>query len=334
VRIEAGDRVALAVEDLVALGERVDDLEIRPSGPDSVTIRAGDDSWSTTVAAVDSLSLADAHGLADEDRIVVGNKLSREARDHLSAAGRSWFDRRVGAHLVHGDRTFDVRLVGAIPTDDGRAPAPFRRDGPIRGRAGVSYAAALLFSPDDPPTMRAVAREIGMSPQAISNAARLLADQGLVVDGRASIPDLFWALADVWRPVQTANVATAPDANSKRLTVNADDLAEPGWALGGDQAALELGAPVFATDDRPFLWVPSPAELRRAQRLLGPAEPQQRAATIGVPPTPFVVTRRIAGDPWPLVRPLFAALDLARDPGRGREILEQWHPEGVARVWG
>ena len=137
----------------------------------------------------------------------------------------------------------------------------------------MSYAAALLLTPDDPPTMRAVAREVGMSPQAISNAARLLADQGLVVDGRAAIPELFEALADVWRPVKTAAVATAPDPSSPRLAVNVDDLDQAGWALGGDAAALELGAPVFATDDRPTYWVPSQTELRRAQRLLGTADP-------------------------------------------------------------
>jgi hypothetical protein len=134
--------------------------------------------------------------------------------------------------------------------------------------------------------------------------------------------------------VKTATVATAPDPSSPRVAVNASDLDEPGWALGGDAAALELGAPVFTTDERPNYWVPSQTELRRAQRLLGPADPEQRVATIQVPPTPLVVTRRVAADPWPLVHPLFAALDLARDPGRGREILEQWHPEGVARVWG
>lgn len=332
MRTKASDLVALAVEDLVALGERVDDLDIQATGPDSVEIRTGGDSWSATVAAVDSLSLADARGLED-DRIVVGNKLSRAARDHLSAAGCSWFDRRVGAHLVHGNRTFDVRLVGEQPSDRGASSAPFRGDGPIRGRAGVSYASALLLAPDDPPTMRAVAREIGMSPQAISNAAKLLADQGLVVDGRASIPDLFWALAEVWRPVKTAPVATAPEPDSPRLTVNADDLDQAGWALGGDQAALALGAPVFTTDDRATFWVPGQTELRRAQRTLGPADPTTRAATIAVPPTSLVVTRRVAGNPWPHAHPLFVALDLARDPGRGREILDQWHPEGVARVW-
>ena len=83
--------------------------------------------------------------------------------------------------------------------------------------------------------------------------------------------------------------------------------------------------------------MPNQTEARRAQRALGVADQEQRAATIAVPPTPLVVTRRIpptsGSAPWPLAHPVFIALELARDPGRGREILEQWHPEGITRVW-
>ncbi len=179
-----------------------------------------------------------------------------------------------------------------------------RSDGPIRGRAGMSYAAALLLDPEQPPTMRGVAREVHMSPQAISNAAKLLADQGLVVDGRPALPDLFWALAEVWRPVTVAPVAAAPDPASTQLAYHLDDLGQPGWAAAGDRAALELGAPVFTTDDRPWFWVPTRTEARRAQRTLGTADPETKHATVAVPPTPLVVTRRVpptpGSAPWPL----------------------------------
>jgi hypothetical protein len=38
--------------------------------------------------------------------------------------------------------------------------------------------------------------------------------------------------------------------------------------------------------------------------------------------------------PWPLAHPLFVALDLASDPGRGTEILAGWRPqEETVRVW-
>ena len=37
---------------------------------------------------------------------------------------------------------------------------------------------------------------------------------------------------------------------------------------------------------------------------------------------------------WPLANPLFVALDLARDPGRGRQILDGWQPPRPWRkIW-
>ena len=63
---------------------------------------------------------------------------------------------------------------------------------------------------------------------------------------------------------------------------------------------------------------------------------------VAVPPTALVTLHRevqpSADRPLsfvPTAHPLFLALDLAQDPGRGREILDQWqpqHPE-VQRAW-
>ena len=160
MRIEAGDQAALAVDDLVALGLRVDDLEVAGTGPAAVTFHLGGASWPASVVPVDSAGLADARGLTAAvgrgAHVVVGNKLSEEARAHLSDEGWSWFDRRVGAHLVHGTRVLDVRFVPSdAQHDEPTMPiAAPRSDGPIRGRAGISYAAALLLEPEHPPTMR------------------------------------------------------------------------------------------------------------------------------------------------------------------------------------
>jgi hypothetical protein len=56
-----------------------------------------------------------------------------------------------------------------------------------------------------------------------------------------------------------------------------------------------------------------------------------------VAPVPLATRSRIdlSGPPkWPLAHPLFVALDLAQDIGRGREILEAWNPdERWTRVW-
>jgi len=174
-----------------------------------------------------------------------------------------------------------------------------------------------------------------MSPTSVSNAAKLLGDAGLVVDGRPVRPDLFWTLAAVWGPLKAVAIATPPDPNGKTIRANAHHLDEPGWALGGDLAALELGAPLFMIEHRPLFWVPTQVELRRAERYLGPATWDDGAAILAVPPTPLVTRRRRppVQDDWPLPHPVFVALDLATAGGRGREILEQWTPEGVEPVW-
>jgi hypothetical protein len=72
--------------------------------------------------------------------------------------------------------------------------------------------------------------------------------------------------------------------------------------------------------------------LRRTVRRLGASE-GDRAATLALAPTPLVAIWARPGGGWSLPHPVFAALDLARDPGRGREILDRWNPEGVDVVW-
>ena len=128
-----------------------------------------------------------------------------------------------------------------------------------------------------------------------------------------------------------------PDPTNQQLAYELDHLATEGWAAAGDRAALELGAPLFATDERPFFWVSTQTEMRRAQRTLGNTDRENCKAIVAVAPTPLVCTRRLpttkALKPWPLAHPVFLALDLARDPGRGHEILDKWKPEGIARVW-
>ena len=71
-----------------------------------------------------------------------------------------------------------------------------------------------------------------------------------------------------------------------------------------------------------------------------PKSEAARGATLHVAPVRQVcATRRPAHDAetrWPLAHPLFVALDLASDlgRGRGREILDGWTPPAdVTRVW-
>ncbi|MHB1446570.1 MAG: hypothetical protein ACYCZV_13070 [Acidimicrobiales bacterium] len=152
-------------------------------------------------------------------KIVVANRIMEAARQYLASQGWGWLDRRIGAHVPLARRDIEVRYVEhdghgqAVDRRDGSAflgpPRP-AADGPIRGRAGIAYAAAVLCQPNDPPSLRSVARAVDMSPTAISNAVRHLADGGLLgLDHKPSLPELLWALAEVWRPLKVAALARA-----------------------------------------------------------------------------------------------------------------------------
>ena len=114
-----------------------------------------------------------------------------------------------------------------------------------------------------------------------------------------------------------------------------------GWCLGGDDSAAAWGAPVFTAAVHPWIWVPNESDARRAERALIPGTWDDYAAVIAVPPTALVCSeRRWPPRPGrmpflPTTHPLFLALELAQDPSRGREILEQWRPTepGIAHVW-
>ena len=108
-----------------------------------------------------------------------------------------------------------------------------RSDGPIRGRAGFSYAAALLLHPaEPPPSIRAIAHAAQMSHGAVGEASKLLRESGLVLpSGEPQIPNLFWSLAAVWRPTpspplrrsrpQTTPTTSAPNSITSTIRVGA-----------------------------------------------------------------------------------------------------------------
>ena len=115
---------------------------------------------------------------------------------------------------------------------------------------------------------------------------------------------------------------------------------ETGWALTDSAAAVAYGAPLAVRSAEALdFFVPDKAIARRAATLLRTSEsPSQAGATVRVAPVPAVVRQRVdlrgSGADWPLAHPLFVALDLAQDQGRGREILDAWTPdEPWARVW-
>jgi hypothetical protein len=255
-------------------------------------------------------------------------------RDH----GWGWLDRRGEIHLLapgvvlHTDISPNAPVAGTAARD------------PIRGRAGITTAAYLLLAPDRPPRVREIARRGDLAPSSVSNAlSGLRAASLLEDDGRPLVPELFWALADTWRPDRHA-LAEAPSPNtSTRLSLGLESLDEPGWGVGSTVAAAAWSARVVvASGAPPDFYVPSERDVRAAQRELRTAHTvDDRACTIAIAPTGLAVRPRYEAPSlatpwlhWPVVHPIFVALDLALDRARGVEILRDWNPPmPFRRVW-
>ena len=191
-------------------------------------------------------------------------------------------------------------------------------------------------------SVRELARRLGRAPSTVSVALAALRDEG-VVDSAGRVPDaqLFWRVSDHWTWPRT-DLLQVPQLGdvlgvARPLQLGLADLRAPGWALAGDMGAVELGAPlVHRAGHPPLFYVPDRLVLQRALRLLGPASDTGAAACgVIVAPVPAVCAHRVEGESssWPLAHPVVVALDLAQDSGRGQEILQQWDPDGVRRVW-
>jgi len=194
----------------------------------------------------------------------------------------------------------------------------------------VAYA--ILLDPDHAQPVRASAPVLGFSPSSISTARTALREAGLLErDGLPVSPELFWALAEVWKP-EPAWLVRAPKPGDAHA--NVVDLDGPGWCLTGTAGAVEWGAPVVAVEPILDLYVPGPVMVTIARRQYGAANgPGEATSSIAVAPASLVTSRRVRPrrkGRWPLAHPLAVALDLAR----GREILEDWTPPSeFLRVW-
>ena len=116
------------------------------------------------------------------------------------------------------------------------------------------------------------------------------------------------------------------------------DPAGAGPAISDTLAALAWHAPVVASRDAPVsLYVADRAAADRVVAHAGRATRSGRVATdrVAVAPVRSALAHRFArpGEPWPVVHPLIVALDLAADPARGHQILDEWTPEDIPRVW-
>lgn len=268
-------------------------------------------------------------------KVLVGDRISAEARATLDEAGWSWLDRRGEISLRVNPRFFVRRSIAPITRSSPQV------NGPVRSRAGIAYLAAALERPLDAPVLRATARRVGLSHAALSNAKAQLRDANLIdSSGRVIEHVTFEALSESWVQEVSA-LATAPNAlNGAVLGVNAEKPDEPGWALTETLAAIAWGAAITVKSTYPpdFV-VPTRQIFDRAIHVLGASNSfETRLATISISQVPFDTDRRfrLEGVEHLLTHPLYIALAISRDRARGPEILAAWNPtepEGFERTW-
>ena len=269
----------------------------------------------------------------DPVRVLVADRIPASTRTLLREHGWSWLDLRGHLHLAGPGLLVDAD-VQTSPEAAEHKPA-------VYGNASVEVACELMLDPDQVASVRKLARQLNRSPSTVSEALARLRDHGLLTgEGKPLVPELFWEIADHWKP-PSFDLAKQPDAQpaiAEALRLGLDDPNSTGWAVTDTRAAAAYGAPVAVNSTYPpDFYVPDVRIARRALHLLGGAiTPSARAARIRVAPTPSVCSHRYTkgtDEGFPLAHPLFVALDLAQDPVRGREVLEEWTPTGLRRVW-
>jgi hypothetical protein len=271
-------------------------------------------------------------------RVVVSDRIVDGARKELRDAGVSWFDMRGHLFLTAPGLRVDVETA--------QRGGSRRSQLPLAGRVGLATAIDILLQgPAGRASVRDTARRIGAAPSTVSVAMKSLREASLMDgQGAADLPALFWVTAPRWKP-RWVSVSRYPHPDgpmrNPALNIGFDYPDLPGWALTGDLAAAALSAPLgVASGTPPQLYLPTMRAHRLALSILeettATATP---AARLAVAPIEAACEQRIdaAGwqdEHWLLTRPLFIALDLAQDPGRGAEILRDWTPSvGGARVW-
>lgn len=335
---EAVGALGLGIETVQPGSARADLVVINPAG-------------GRVVIEVKRLSLAAADGLdrrikqwsrqTPQDGVIgvlVADRVTSEAREVLRAAGWGWLDLRGHLHIAGPGLFIDTDVPSMRGTPG--------RSAPLAGRVGVEVAALLLLNPDEPAAVRQIAGLLSRAPSSVSQVLSSMQAAALLDEQRKpTVPELFWELAAQWRPSH-ADVQAVPSSGrgavNDALRLGFENVeATAGWALTDTMAAATYGAPVGVRSDHPLdFYVPDAATLRRAVSLLGAArDHDSRAATVRVAPVPMICSRRVdpsgwADQVWPLAQPLFVALDLAQDPGRGREVLDGWTPgDRGSRVW-
>ncbi len=216
-----------------------------------------------------------------------------------------------------------------------RSRASLRPNGPLDSPTAMDIALVCLETPNLPHGVREISRKTGRSPSSVSVAMRGLKESGLMTSvGEPVCPDLFHAVLERWhrKPVLLSG---CPLSSGEGHPFESDR-----WVLADTLAAVSWGIPIIATGDYPpDFYVPTISDLQNAVFRYGESTAvHTRACTVAVAPSPIVcqhLTGRTAaaGDEWPIVSHIVAALDVASDKARGFEALMQWKPEGIVRAW-
>jgi len=272
-------------------------------------------------------------------KVLAAPNLWTPIREALDGHDLGWFDGRGHLRLWHRPLLVDAD----VPTNrlDVGGTSRWRIDSP----SALDVALAVLDG-TAATGVRAAASGLGRSPGTVSKQLAALRARYLVDDdAKPLVPALFEAVLEVWQRSRVP-LAGLPDFQSgpvsDRLGLRLDDPASSGWVLADARAAAAWGAPVMLPADAPpDFYAPNPAAVARARALLGDAEYGRHACSVAVAPCPYVCRRRhdrsvASGETYPAPGPIVAALDLAIDPARGREVLELWSeglPAELSRVW-
>ncbi len=270
-------------------------------------------------------------------KVLVSRSISGPVADAADTHDIGRFDSRGHLRLWHRPLMVDAD-VAAQPLDPG-GTRRWRIDSPSALDVALAVLNGMVSA-----GVRATAAEIGRSPGTVSKQLAALRKRYLVDDDNGPVvPGLFDAVLGVWMRTRVP-LARLPElrSGSDRLGINLDNPESSGWVLADATAAAAWGAPVLLPANAPpDLYVPDASALHRARATLGTAGFGAHACTVAVAPCPYVCRRRYdrsttTGLAFFAPSPVVAALDLASDPARGREVLEQWShdlPPELPRVW-
>ncbi len=250
--------------------------------------------------------------------IIVADRISEAARAQLSRAGVAWLDRR--GHLW-------LRMAGVFVNADVRPSTgpPARRVMEIFTGTGLDVALGLLRFPLESYGVNQLAREIGRSPGRVSEILTELRHQGLAgADNLPITPELFWAVADEWKPRWTPMPAPPAPEPPER------------YRLTSTLGALALEVPLVAgvAGTWPRLYVADDVDLATVVGAYGSAS-GSTGSEVAICPSRYGFSWKSSAhrDGYPVANQLVVALDLAQDRARGHEVLEGWDPKEFTRVW-